>query len=239
MKRCEEVVPLLGPLHDAALADDDRAWVEDHVRGCPSCQDRLKLIGAQAQALRSVIEARGSELDLSGLADRVMARVGQERPGFSQPAPVWGREMWWAHRGALAAGGALALAACIAAAIPAGTDPKLKPIGPQLESFGEQFRFRSYRLIDERSFDLYWKNAAEVELPGSRSLQVTPRQLDADGKIKVHLELLGEHPAHTRKLHTDYAIQRGGTILVGGIRVDPRDEKAGKLLIAITQEVEK
>src|SRR5205814_1591370 len=84
-------------------------------------------------------------------------------------------------------------------------------------------------LIDERSFDLDWKNAAEVELPGSRSLQVTPRQLDADGKIKVHLELLGEHPAHTRKLHTDYAIQRGGTILVGGIRVDPRDEKAGKL----------
>jgi len=117
MKRCEEVVPLLGPLHDAALADDDRAWVEDHVRGCPSCQDRLKLIGAQAQALRSVIEARGSELDLSALADRVMARVGQERPGFSQRAPVWGREMWWAHRGAFAAGGGLALAACIAAAV--------------------------------------------------------------------------------------------------------------------------
>jgi len=117
MKRCEEVVPLLGPLHDGALADDDRAWVEDHVRGCPSCQDRLKLIGAQAQALRSVIEARGSELDLSGLADRVMARVGQERPGFSQRAPVWGREMWWAHRGAFAAGGGLALAACIAAAV--------------------------------------------------------------------------------------------------------------------------
>ena len=78
-----------------------------------------------------------------------------------------------------------AIAASNDAAIPAGTDPKLKPIGPQLESFGEQFRFRSYRLIDERSFDLDWKNAAEVELPGSRSLQVTPRQLDADGKIKV------------------------------------------------------
>ena len=117
MKRCEEVVPLLGPLRDGALADDDRAWVEDHVRGCPSCQDRLKLIGAQAQALRSVIEARASELDLSGLADRVMARVGQERAGFSQRAPVWGREMWWAHRGAFAAGGGLALAACIAAAV--------------------------------------------------------------------------------------------------------------------------
>jgi hypothetical protein len=122
---------------------------------------------------------------------------------------------------------------------PAGTDPKLKPIAPQIESFGEQFRFRSYKLIDEHTFDLDWKNAAQVELPGSRSLQVTPRQLDADGRIKVHLELLGEHPAHSRKLHTDYAIQRGGTILVGGIRVDPNDAAAGKLLIAITQEMEK
>jgi hypothetical protein len=120
-----------------------------------------------------------------------------------------------------------------------GMDPKLKPIAPQIESFGEEFRFRSYQLIDEHTFDLDWKNAAQVELPGSRSLQVTPRQLDSDGRIKVHLELLGEHPAHSRKLHTDYAIQRGGTILVGGIRVDPRNEKAGKLLIAITQEVEK
>ncbi len=78
-----------------------------------------------------------------------------------------------------------------------------------------------------------------MELPGSRSLQVTPRQLDKDGKIKVHLDLLGEHPAHTRKLHTDYAIQRGGTILVGGLRVDPQDAKAGTLLIAVTQGMEK
>jgi hypothetical protein len=132
-----------------------------------------------------------------------------------------------------------AIAASNDPAAPAGMDPRLQPIAPQIESFGEEFRFRSYQLIDEHTFDLDWKNAAQVELPGSRSLQVTPRLLDSDGKIKVHLELLGEHPAHARRLHTDYAVQRGGTILVGGIRVDPRNEKAGKLLIAITQEVEK
>jgi hypothetical protein len=132
-----------------------------------------------------------------------------------------------------------AIAASNDPAEPLGMDPKLRPIAPHIDAFGEQFRFRSYRLIDEHTFDLDWKNAAQVELPGSRSLQVTPRQLDSDGKIKVHLELLGEHPAHSRKLHTDYAIQRGGTILVGGIRVDPQNEKAGKLLIAITQEMEK
>ena len=132
-----------------------------------------------------------------------------------------------------------AIAASNDPSLPAGMDPKLSPIAPHIEAFGEQFRFRSYRLLDEQTFDLDWKNAAQVELPGSRSLQVTPRQLDADGRIKVHLELLGEHPAHSRKLHTDYSIQRGGTILVGGIRVDPQDKSAGKLLIAITQEVEK
>jgi hypothetical protein len=120
-----------------------------------------------------------------------------------------------------------------------GMDPKLAPIEPHLQSFGEQFRFRSYTLLQEQTFDLDWKTPAQLELPGSRSLVVTPRQLEPDGKIKVHLELLGEHPAHSRKLHTDYVIQRGGTILVGGLRVDPQSEKSGKLLIAVTQVTEK
>ena len=31
MKRCQDIVPLLGPLLDGALPDDDRAWVEDHL----------------------------------------------------------------------------------------------------------------------------------------------------------------------------------------------------------------
>src|SRR5205807_1807506 len=58
MRRCEEVAPLLGPLHDGALADDDRAWVEDHVRGCASCRDRLALTAASAQAVRESVIAR-------------------------------------------------------------------------------------------------------------------------------------------------------------------------------------
>jgi hypothetical protein len=132
-----------------------------------------------------------------------------------------------------------AIAASNDPAAAAGVDPKLAPVAPHIENFGEQFRFRSYRLLQEQTFDLDWKAPAQMELPGSRSLQLTPRALDADGRIKVHLELLGEHPAHSRKLHTDYAIARGGTILVGGIPVDPGNDKAGKLLIAITQEMEK
>jgi hypothetical protein len=132
-----------------------------------------------------------------------------------------------------------AIAASNDPSAPPGLDAKLAPIATHLESFGEQFRFRSYKLLLVETVDLDWKAGAQIELPNSRSLQLTPRQLEPDGKIRVHLELLGEHPAHSRKLHTDYAIQRGGTILVGGLRVDPDDEKSGKLLIAVTQEMEK
>jgi hypothetical protein len=132
-----------------------------------------------------------------------------------------------------------AIAASNDAAAAPGMDPKLGPIAPHIEGFGEQFRFRSYKLLQEQTFDLDWKAPAQMELPGSRSLQVTPRQLGADGRIKVHLEVLGQHPEHARRLHTDYSVPRGRTILVGGYRLDPAKPEGGTLLIAITQAVEK
>ena len=114
MKRCEEVAPLLGPLLDGALPDDDRAWVEDHVRGCDACRDRGALIGAQAQALRQALSERMERIDLGGFADRVIARVRADRAGAPERLPVWGREMWWHHRGPLTAAAGFALAACVA-----------------------------------------------------------------------------------------------------------------------------
>jgi hypothetical protein len=125
MKRCEEVVPLLGPLLDDALPHDDRAWVVDHVRGCPSCRDRQSMLAAQGQALRDALSARTSRVDFGGFSDRVLARVGAEHVGRAERAPVWGREMWWAHRGAISAASGLALAACMALAVflsPSRTD---------------------------------------------------------------------------------------------------------------------
>ena len=118
------------------------------------------------------------------------------------------------------------------------TDPKLAPIAVNLAEFAKDFRWRNFRLLGEDTFDLAYQSAAQMELPGSRSVQVTPRQMSQDGRIKVHLELLGEHPSHARKLHTDYSIQRGGTIFVGGLRLDPAKPDAGTLLVAITQGAE-
>lgn len=117
MKRCPEIVPLLSPLLDGLLPDDDRAWVEDHLCGCASCRDRLALIAAQAQAIRETLAARVEKLDLSGFSDRVLARARNQRARASERAPVWGREMWWAHRRAFTAAGGLAVAACVALAV--------------------------------------------------------------------------------------------------------------------------
>ncbi|HTO95612.1 MAG TPA: zf-HC2 domain-containing protein [Myxococcales bacterium] len=116
MKRCAEVVPLLGPLLDGALPDDDGLWVADHLRGCSSCRDRQALIAAQGAALREALAARSARLDLSGFTDRVLARVAAQ-PDHASRTPVWGREMWWAHKGALSAAGGLLAAACMALAV--------------------------------------------------------------------------------------------------------------------------
>jgi len=47
-----------------------------------------------------------------------------------------------------------------------GMAPKLAPIADHLQGFGEQFRFRSYTLLDEQSFDLAWKAPEQMEMVG-------------------------------------------------------------------------
>ena len=113
MKMCKDVVPLLGPMLDGELPDDDREWVEEHVRGCASCRDRQALIAAQGSALREAFAKK--DADFTGFTDKVMARVASDKG--RAPAGVWGSEMWQAHRGAFAAAGGVAVAACMALAV--------------------------------------------------------------------------------------------------------------------------
>ncbi len=118
-----------------------------------------------------------------------------------------------------------------------GKDPRLSTLEANLDTL--PLRYGTLKLVEEKTFDLAWKTGAEMQLPGSRSMLVTPRQLGADGRIRVHLEVLGVHPEHSRSLHTDYSVARGGTLLVGGYRLDPAKPESGVLLIAITQVLQR
>jgi hypothetical protein len=124
------------------------------------------------------------------------------------------------------------------AATPASgqVDPKLAPIASNLASFGRDFRYQGYRLVGEQSFELGWDAAGEMELPARRSVRITPKHMGPDGRVKVHLELFGEHPEHRSSLVTDYSVPRGGTILVGGLPLDPKDTSGDVLLIAVTTD---
>jgi hypothetical protein len=114
-------------------------------------------------------------------------------------------------------------------------DGRLSQIDRDLRSFADQFSYRHYRLLESQTFDLDFRSIAQLELPGGRALAVEPRELGPDGRVKVHLELLGLHPEHAPRMRTDYSIPRGRTLLVGGSRIDPAVPESGTLLIAITQ----
>jgi anti-sigma factor RsiW len=115
-RRCEETVPLLGPWMDGQLADEDRAWVEEHAAECDPCARRKALLAATRDALREAIVRRAASADLSRVADAVLARMKADRPpATALRLQVWGTETWRAHRGAISAAAGLAAAACIAA----------------------------------------------------------------------------------------------------------------------------
>jgi anti-sigma factor RsiW len=127
-RRCQESVPLLGPWVDGELADEDRAWLEEHVRECPACATRKLLLEATRDAVRESVTRRAASADLSRVADVVLARVKEDHaPAKVVRFEVWGTEMWRAHRAAISTAAGLAAAACvaiIASFVPLRSDPR-------------------------------------------------------------------------------------------------------------------
>jgi len=116
-RRCEESVPLIGPYLDGELPEEDLVWLTEHLSDCDPCTRRKNLLLAQAEALRERAAARARDVDLSGVADAVLARIDRQAPRESAPFSVWGSEMWGAHRAALSAGAGVAIAGCLALAL--------------------------------------------------------------------------------------------------------------------------
>ena len=76
-----------------------------------------------------------------------------------------------------------------------------------------------------------------MELPGRRSVSVAPLHMTPDGRVKVHLQLHGEHPEHAIRMVTDFSLPQGNTVFVGGMRNgDSQVDPAEVLLVAVTMD---
>lgn len=87
-------------------------------------------------------------------------------------------------------------------------DARLKPLQKQLKLM----KYRSYRLLKEETQTAPWEGSAGFEIPGGRSLIVTPQeQIKKQLALKVRL-LQGEEPL----LDTTVRIPSRGQFLLGG-----------------------
>ena len=100
-------------------------------------------------------------------------------------------------------------------------DPKLKPMEKQLRVM----KYRSYRLLKEDSQSVPWKDNATFEIPGGRSLVISPQD-SKDKQIALKVRLTeGAKPL----LDTTVRLQNRRYFLLGG----PPHE-GGALVISIS-----
>ena len=87
-------------------------------------------------------------------------------------------------------------------------DARLKPLEKQLKVM----KYRSYRLLREDTQTVSWRGHATFEIPGGRSLSVTPQEF-RNKQIALKVRLLeGENPL----LDTTVRLQNRGNFMLGG-----------------------
>lgn len=102
-------------------------------------------------------------------------------------------------------------------------DERLAPLRSRLGDFA----FSTYELVEEKRLQLVLQKQQSLSLPGGRTLQITPKLVEASGKLRVHLLVKSRRARHL--VDADYSIEPGGDILVGGMRL----KKGGALMVAI------
>ena len=87
-------------------------------------------------------------------------------------------------------------------------DARLKPLEKQLKVM----KYRSYRLLKEDTQTVSWQDRATFEVPGGRSLSVTPQEF-RNKQIALKVRLLeGEKPL----LDTTVRLNNRGNFILGG-----------------------
>jgi len=87
-------------------------------------------------------------------------------------------------------------------------DPKLNTMKNQLKVM----KYRSYRLLKEETQNVSWQGNAAFDIPGGRSLVVTPQEFrNKQLALKVRLQH-GDKPV----VDTTVRLNNGGNFLLGG-----------------------
>ncbi|MBI3796841.1 MAG: hypothetical protein HY268_07725 [Deltaproteobacteria bacterium] len=102
-------------------------------------------------------------------------------------------------------------------------DDRLRDIRPQLN----EFRFSSYRLVQEERRRVNWGKQADFSLPGGRFLQVVPTEYTTDARIALKVMLM-EGTTPTPLVDTRLSIRNHGMVFVAG-----RRHQGGTLIIRI------
>jgi hypothetical protein len=87
-------------------------------------------------------------------------------------------------------------------------DPKLKGMENQLKVL----KYRSYRSLKDESQDVPWQGNGEFDIPGGRSLTVTPQEF-RNNRIALKVRLTG---GQKPPLDTTVRIPNKGNFILGG-----------------------
>ena len=98
-----------------------------------------------------------------------------------------------------------------------GLDPRVRPY---LAELIKQFTFSSYRLESDSVTRTDLGNSAQFALPGDKTLLLTPKSFEKDGRLKVHLSI-------PKLLETDLLFAKNGELFLGG----PRHENGVLILV--------
>jgi anti-sigma factor RsiW len=85
----DPVVEWLGAYQDGALSDERRAWVEEHLRGCPACRQELDALSALSNLLQAE-PAMTSRLSATEAARVITGRLPRAH-GIERTAASLGR----------------------------------------------------------------------------------------------------------------------------------------------------
>jgi hypothetical protein len=106
----------------------------------------------------------------------------------------------------------------------ASMDPVLGNIRGKLQSM---FNYTSYKLLDRKRRSLAVGETGEFELPGRRTMRVTPQPAQGS-KVRLSVQIT---EGAKSLLTTTLGLSRGGMVLVGG-----PSHQAGVLILIISAE---